>query len=407
MHAKVSPRGLRYFAHDRRQVDCDLHGETLLHRQLKACVAAFVRRRGWTAALEAVPELGDAGGWRADVLASDPSSGRRIAFEVQLAAMTTDEARARTARYGADGIETVWLTTRAAPWLWKIPGCQIAAPQPDADSFTVARGLMKLDGERWRMPLGVPLENVIGGLLTGTAVACRIDWFSEKVPWGESTKWVSHDDPVAIVPAAHAAVHARRERARAIQEERERAERARRARSLAALYARQEHLLIPTLTDAATSIGEEEWVWTGVPPSLVRDGEPVELADALGNEKTAYGAVIWTGPHRHDLRLFAALSPAASRISPSLAASWNRRGVRVYVAEPAERDRVARALGRPPDALQLITAERPLVTVSDRARERIDARRRAQVARALVGAFFGAKAAPEAAVGRLGSGLAE
>lgn len=385
MHAKVSPRGLRYFAHDRRQQDCELHGETLLHQQLKACVAALVRERGWAAAVEAVPRHGDTGGWRADVLACEQSGARRVAFEVQLAPMTSEQGQARSERYAADGIETVWLTTRAAPWLWDLPGCQVAASAPSTSKFTVARGIAKLEGDRWRLPLGVPLENVVRGVLCGTAVPCRIGWFSEQTPWGNSTRWVTREDPVAIVPATHAAAHARRERQRTTERVREHAEQAARARNVAALYARQEHLVLPALA-AAAEIGRP---WIGVPPTLVTEGRVADFVDALGNEKTANGAVIWTGEDRRDLRLFAVLSPVAGRITPGLAASWNRRNVRVYVAEQTERERVARALGRPPEALHLMPADRPLVDVSDAARKRIEARRRAQAERELARAFVG------------------
>src|SRR6266536_2587056 len=104
MSAKVSSRGLRFFAH-RSAADCPTLGETLEHRLLKIELAAAIRGAGWTAELE-VP----GNGWRADVLAARPDSARRIAFEAQLAAATIDDLRQRTATMAADHIEVCWVT---------------------------------------------------------------------------------------------------------------------------------------------------------------------------------------------------------------------------------------------------------------------------------------------------------
>ncbi|MEU4218254.1 competence protein CoiA family protein [Actinoplanes sp. NPDC026623] len=109
MHAKVSPLGLRFFAHDAAQRDCPLNGETAAHRLLKSAIAAAVRRAGWHAELEAA---GPGQRWRADVLAVSPDGSRRVAWEAQLAQQHVDETRARTARYAEDGVEVVWVFDR-------------------------------------------------------------------------------------------------------------------------------------------------------------------------------------------------------------------------------------------------------------------------------------------------------
>jgi hypothetical protein len=75
MHAKVSPRELRFFAHDAARQECPLNGETPDHRLLKSAIAAAVRAAGWQAALEAE---GPDRRWRADVLATSPDGGRRV-----------------------------------------------------------------------------------------------------------------------------------------------------------------------------------------------------------------------------------------------------------------------------------------------------------------------------------------
>jgi competence protein CoiA len=109
MYAKVSPRGLRFFAHDAAQRDCPLNGETADHRLLKSAIAAAVRRAGWHAELEAA---GPDQRWRADVLAISPDGSRRVAWEAQLAQQHVDDTRARTVRYAEDGVEVVWVFDR-------------------------------------------------------------------------------------------------------------------------------------------------------------------------------------------------------------------------------------------------------------------------------------------------------
>lgn len=68
MHAKVSSKGLRVFAHDVRPNDCSSQGESPEHRELKRRVAGAIRAAGGQALIEALPSPSDRGGWRADVL---------------------------------------------------------------------------------------------------------------------------------------------------------------------------------------------------------------------------------------------------------------------------------------------------------------------------------------------------
>ena len=125
MQAKRSKLGLRFFAHDSETVGCPSMGETAAHLNLKSQLAQAARRCGWRAELEAMPKVGDVGGWRADVLATDPLSGTRVAFEVQLAPMTVVEGEERTAKYAADDVATFWVTTSTPWWLWRLPGFRI------------------------------------------------------------------------------------------------------------------------------------------------------------------------------------------------------------------------------------------------------------------------------------------
>ncbi|GAA1983132.1 hypothetical protein GCM10009754_70270 [Amycolatopsis minnesotensis] len=135
VHAKVSPRGLRYFAHDPgRPPDCAWLNESLEHHQLKLALATAVRATGWGAELEVT---GPDGAWRADVLATSPDGTRRIAWEAQLSPITDDDIRHRTLRYQADDVEVCWVSPTWPPWLGVVPSVRVAE---DADVVVVVDG---------------------------------------------------------------------------------------------------------------------------------------------------------------------------------------------------------------------------------------------------------------------------
>ena len=123
LHAKLSPRGLRFFAHNRAAPACSLVGETMAHRLLKLQLASAIREAGWYAELEVT---GD--GWRADVLATSPDGARRMAWEAQLAQITIDELQERTTRMRASGVPVCWVTDHDRPWIGAVPAIQIALP---------------------------------------------------------------------------------------------------------------------------------------------------------------------------------------------------------------------------------------------------------------------------------------
>ncbi|MFH0246441.1 competence protein CoiA family protein [Streptomyces sp. HK10] len=124
MHAKVSGRGGRFFAHDRRSPACTAAGETEEHRSLKRALAAAARKAGHRAELEAGAAHG---GWRADVLVT-AAGGRRTALEAQLSSAPLDDVLARTRRYQDDGVGVVWFTHRAARWLGHVPAARLYPP---------------------------------------------------------------------------------------------------------------------------------------------------------------------------------------------------------------------------------------------------------------------------------------
>ncbi|WP_102922431.1 competence protein CoiA [Streptomyces noursei] len=128
MHAKISHRGARFFAHDRRSPHCPSAGETAEHRAFKKVLAQAARAAGCEAELEVTAEHR---GWRADVLVTSPE-GRRTALEAQLSSVARDEVLERTSRYEQDGVDVVWFTPRAARWLGDVPSAGIHRPSTQA-----------------------------------------------------------------------------------------------------------------------------------------------------------------------------------------------------------------------------------------------------------------------------------
>ena len=116
LHAKVSPRGLRFFAHDRDAPDCSQAGESLEHHLLKQELASAVRAAGWHAELEVPGDM-----WRADVLATSPDGSLRMAWEAQLSAIDVDEITRRTKQLHASGVRVCWVAHREGPWIGRVP----------------------------------------------------------------------------------------------------------------------------------------------------------------------------------------------------------------------------------------------------------------------------------------------
>lgn len=100
--AKVSNRGLRFFAHAPGEGRGITAPESRQHLALKAMIARTCQLAGWRVDVEA---HGD--GWIADVLAN--RGDKRIAFEVQWSQQTEVDYAYRTIRYRAAGVDSVWL----------------------------------------------------------------------------------------------------------------------------------------------------------------------------------------------------------------------------------------------------------------------------------------------------------
>lgn len=144
VHAKHSPRRVRYFAHDAgRPPSCELSNESWEHHMLKLELASAIRAAGWYAELEVAAADGS---WRADVMASAPDGTRRMAWEAQLSQITIEDIRARTARYRAEGIAVCWVSPRrrAPQWIGAVPAVRVRHPG-DTGPWMVDDGIAGFD----------------------------------------------------------------------------------------------------------------------------------------------------------------------------------------------------------------------------------------------------------------------
>ncbi|MFD1939628.1 MULTISPECIES: competence protein CoiA family protein [Nonomuraea] len=168
VHAKLSPRRTRYFAHDPgRSPQCQLAVESADHHQLKLVLAEAIRRAGWSADLE-VPAPD--GSWRADVMATSVADGDRVAWEAQLSPITDDDIHMHTDRYADDNIDVCWVSSRdRIPWLCAVPAVAVtpADPPTAAERWMVHDGLVRFDYARggWVQVDDVPLATVVRWVL--------------------------------------------------------------------------------------------------------------------------------------------------------------------------------------------------------------------------------------------------
>lgn len=331
VHAKVSPapRQLRYFAHDALSSDCALSGESLAHRLLKVELASAIREAGWDARLEVA---GD--GWRADVLATDPRSSRRIAWEAQLSAQTADVTSERTAKLAASGVEVCWVTDKRAPWLGAAPSVRISH---DGAALHVVEGHARLvtDWCASRNNCGGEILSEPGGPCSGHAL-----WATpEPVPLGAFTRYVlerrvsAHlldaEDAWGVGPWVWTAPAylrlseevAQAARQRASWSQRQALLREQHEERIRALLRRQDQLRRPVM----------DW--------MMREREKqVVVADGERGPKWAMGVPVYFGQD-----VLGVVCPVASRVSD---VAYRLAGLVIFAATDAERDRILRATTR-------------------------------------------------------------
>ena len=323
MQAKRSKTGLAFFAHDRRSPSCPSTGETAEHRYLKTAIAQATRAEGWLAELEAA---GD--GWRADVLVTSPSGDRRIAFEVQLAAMTVAEGRRRTDRYHESDVETVWATTRLPAWFFELPGIQIATID---DELQVTRGCLRRNEYSWDRPAAFALQRFLRHLFAGNLICAQPDWHHDEIPRGSSTISRSFVKPTAWVKPGdwdrELADRRRRQEEQAAEEHQRRLH----AQRIQDLLDRQLQLTPIVVDLACERTGLQAWAGERTGP----DGAPQP------SRRYAAGVPVFVG-QRHAPVLWAVVCPVADRLGNW--ARWKWRAATVFVASTNEERRINTAL---------------------------------------------------------------
>lgn len=327
VHAKVSPapRHMRYFAHDALDSNCALSGESLAHRILKVELANAIRAAGWDAQLEVPGE-----GWRADVLASDPASPRRMAWEAQLSGQTPDETVERTTNLNRAGVAVCWVADKRASWLGSAPGVRL---QRDHDGLRVVEGHARLkafwcenrkrcagfgggpcDGHgRWSTPDPIVLPTFVGYVLRGQVRPHR----AKVKQWEEIGTWVWTTPAYLRLAAELTEAQDRRDEWRRRQEElREEHE-----RRILALLDRQEQLRRPVM----------DWM-------LRERGKQVVVADRERSPRWAMGVPVYFGH-----QVLGVICPVASRVDD---VASRLAGVTLFAQSNAERDRIVSASRR-------------------------------------------------------------
>jgi competence protein CoiA len=316
----------------------------MAHRLLKLQLASAIRDAGWYAELEVAGE-----GWRADVLATSPDGTRRMAWEAQLAQITVDELRERTARMKASGVLVCWVTDHDRPWIGAVPAIRMSTL---GDAGTA--GAEVIDGlgtfrERWcpgrprrctndppgpcpghgswgstvHLALGVFVTAVLGGTIRLHQVP---RWSPDTYTEGTGFVWTTR--PHVLAERAQLAATERRRELDDIGA----AERERHRAAIAALLARQQALIRP----AVQLVGREARGHVGV-----RDAVPA----------WAMGVPLFV----HDMPQ-GVISPVVSRISAEVLERF--RGLTLFAATEAERKALVRACG-PGQRIVLFEVEVP------------------------------------------------
>ncbi|MFE7589359.1 competence protein CoiA family protein [Kitasatospora sp. NPDC057512] len=198
LHAKVSPRGLRFFAHDPQAPECVLARESLEHHLLKLQLVTLVREAGWYGELEV---RADDGSWRADVMAISPDGSKRFAWEAQLSPITVERIRERTENLRRDGIRVCWVAPTVRPWVGWVPSIHVATPSWESDRWDVASGIARLDTRpqpegqarpplRWWVPVGgVTFRDFVAWVLGEQLVEHRLVEGAIDLPHATGGHW--------------------------------------------------------------------------------------------------------------------------------------------------------------------------------------------------------------------------
>ncbi|MFF8413888.1 competence protein CoiA family protein [Streptomyces omiyaensis] len=354
---------LRHAAHA-PHCEARLAGEGMAHHLLKLDLAHHARAAGWSAEYEvAAPD----GSWRADVMATSPDGSRRIALEAQMSSLSLADAKARTDRYAAAGVEVCWFTDRrTVPWLDAVPSVRIARPE-DGGAVRITAGAARMEPEwchdradcswsgwgvegalpcgghgKWADVEPFPLDRFAAAVCANTTRPHRL-----RVPsWeqGETWRWITRRYFELEEEQVRATARRKRvmDRLAAVQQrQREAGAAAEREHMTAieALLRRQKALVRPVV----------EFVFheSGASPNVGRDGLP----------EFAMGVPVYVRG-----KPYAVICPVAGRV-PALRDAL--APLVLFAATERERDRIA-AQAEPGQRVEVLTVDVPPPTLSAR-----------------------------------------
>lgn len=271
VHAKLSPKGLRFFAHDAVAPDCSLAGETIAHRLQATAGLSDSRRR----------LVRRARGRRRGMARRCPGHELRRRPPDRLggpaAQITLDDLRERTARMAASGVPVCWVTDHDRPWIGAVPSIRLTVPveperpgQPrsstvwEPSASTGARGVDAAGDDPpgpcpghgfGGHPAQVGLGAFVSGVLQDSVRAHQVPrWSPGSNTGGTGFVWTTRPHVIAE-RAQLVATAQRRER-----DELEAAERERHLAAIAAKLARQQALTQPSVE----LVGSEARGYVGV-----------------------------------------------------------------------------------------------------------------------------------------------
>ena len=363
---------------------------------LKIAIAEAAQEAGWQADMEVQPDGTDIGGWRADVLAIEPGTNRRFAFEIQHSRMTTEDGRQRTANYEQDGIGVLWVATSIPTWLWRFPAILVDVERSVEDgrsnlTATVRAGAANFkhyelmsptrsdkylkSRSEWHISRDLDLGEVISRVLNGELVDHNLTLSEKARPWGRVSKSERQALTVALVNPTDIEAetnYLQTQRELVVESHgtgfslgglpgpRSKDVPGLRRRNFvpitmdlvrSPLLERQTRVLHVLLPEAQASCRPGEVVWVGLPPRPV--GLNMQLIEAAGSDEMAKGALIWLGATEDDVRPFGVISPVRHLLSPTVGTAYRERGFRVFVDGDYEAELLAEALGWPVGEVQV------------------------------------------------------
>lgn len=143
--------------------------DSAAHDRLKSRIAKAARSVGWSAELEVQPTPA----CRADVVVTNPSTGRTRAIEAQISPLNTADAVRRHKLYEEEFGACTWTHTREREWASQIPSLQV-----DQEDQSMVVGGILIDLTDYLEQEPTPIPDVVADLLEGRLI------YTSDTHWG-------------------------------------------------------------------------------------------------------------------------------------------------------------------------------------------------------------------------------